>query len=529
MRMPIIFSFLLTLTLSANNSTCYSIQLMSVKEKYFDESTLEKYPLTCKLMQINNMKSIRCGCEESYRAILKYHNTLKQTYPQAQILKTYAYRFENPNPSEELDDIVSIKENENNDSVTVTDIIQTEHNKSIVEQAIELTEPTQQIRTTLPVIHDFLTIDEISSSQKLSTNLEEGFDAIKELRIIAKHSEDVGQDIEDSIALKIYPQHFTEHNMEKKYFSAVQNQYNNQLISENHKHYSERYTLLIRSFYLIKMREYTENKITILEKKLQLFQDSIEIEFDIKSIFKATEAIKQEQLSLLLQNQNISKNIKFIYQYIPHYSYEEIENELIHYDILSSNQIKISVDSYSIQDIFEKNLISNDNIYRLYLAKQKIKIAKASESINLDHIQFGYDLATNGEVAYTIRAGLNIPISGSNSADIALRKLNFNTLQNSLSQEHAQIQQECNTLKEEIINLSLYEKKLTQIINEDSFYTTYSQSDEVDLNFLLEMKEKHLTYSEKRLKVQEDIHLKYIALVTKLQYYDQSITLEKEH
>jgi hypothetical protein len=492
---------------------------MSVKEKYFDSSDKNEYPLTCKQLHIGDTITIRCKCEDSYADIQKYHNTLLKSYPHSQIVKTYRYRFKSEEESVQEPVIKTAETN------TSSDIIKDTNTSSDVE-VVTYIEEEKDIKpplNNLHVIDDFLYSSlHVNRSSK---DISGGFDYIKEVRLIAKHSEDVGQDIKDSLRVKIFPQHFTKFNLQKRYFNTVQDHYNYKLDSDKYKIFIQKYTLLVQTYYMLKIREYTKKYIKILQKSLSLLQDTIELEFNIKSIFKITDEIKNKKLTLLEQNQQISQNIDEINQLIPTYTPKEIEVAIQNYDIISSQEIKDFLNSYDLNDLFEKYLLSKDDSYRLALAKEKIKISKSTQEINFDHLEIGYDLTGDGESAYTIRAGLNIPISGSNKVDTQLKRLDFYTLEHEISNEKRVLKSKSKRLKKEILDIIKYNNDMSKIMQQDSFYTTYSQSDEVDLLFLIEVNKKQLEYKEKLSISQKKLHLKFIEFIDLLYRYDSDMDL----
>lgn len=88
----ILISSILTLTAQDNNK-CYSVQVSSFLIKDIDSYTFKGYPESCRLVEINGVHSVRCGCFEGYNDAMTHQKTLEQKYPDAMIVETYAYRF----------------------------------------------------------------------------------------------------------------------------------------------------------------------------------------------------------------------------------------------------------------------------------------------------------------------------------------------------------------------------------------------------------------------------------------------------
>ena len=73
--------------------TCYTVQIKSFVIK--DKSTyrFEGYPSSCRLIEVDGVSSIRCGCFEGYSQAKVHHKELRSQYPASMIVTTYAYRF----------------------------------------------------------------------------------------------------------------------------------------------------------------------------------------------------------------------------------------------------------------------------------------------------------------------------------------------------------------------------------------------------------------------------------------------------
>jgi hypothetical protein len=76
---------------------CYSVQLKSFYLKRNSSYDFERqnYPSSCILVNINGMRSVRCGCYDDYREAEDHLDRLSQRYYDAIIVDTYKRRFEN--------------------------------------------------------------------------------------------------------------------------------------------------------------------------------------------------------------------------------------------------------------------------------------------------------------------------------------------------------------------------------------------------------------------------------------------------
>lgn len=105
-------------------ATCYTVQLISknYRKERIKELLNSDLPELCKVMHINNMITVRCGCYESDNEANSYLLQLEDTYTNAYVTRTYKYRFDDtissnitmskPTPTKKIieEKAVSIKE-----------------------------------------------------------------------------------------------------------------------------------------------------------------------------------------------------------------------------------------------------------------------------------------------------------------------------------------------------------------------------------------------------------------------------------
>jgi len=92
----IIFFFLLMQSLLAKDApSCYTLQLLSMKNSPQNSAKLlrRSYPDSCRVMQISNILTVRCGCYDEKSPLEKELATFKTKYKKAYIRRTYKYRF----------------------------------------------------------------------------------------------------------------------------------------------------------------------------------------------------------------------------------------------------------------------------------------------------------------------------------------------------------------------------------------------------------------------------------------------------
>ena len=96
--MRVLFVMLLfTLILSAKSQeSCYTVQLVSSYNSQKNLALLHshEYPQECKLMEIGNSLTVRCGCFERYQEAQEQLKRYIQEYKIATVATTYKYRFD---------------------------------------------------------------------------------------------------------------------------------------------------------------------------------------------------------------------------------------------------------------------------------------------------------------------------------------------------------------------------------------------------------------------------------------------------
>ena len=104
MRYTLLYCLLVSFLSAKSTDTCYSVQVKSFRLKHNSSYDFHRkgYPSSCKLMKLNSMYAVRCGCFYNYNDAENALNKLSDIYYDAIIVNTYSYRF--GNRSEERDE-----------------------------------------------------------------------------------------------------------------------------------------------------------------------------------------------------------------------------------------------------------------------------------------------------------------------------------------------------------------------------------------------------------------------------------------
>lgn len=91
----IILSLLIALWVQAKEATCYTVQLLSTVNNETNSKKISalEYADECKVMNIGNSITLRCGCYEHINPAKEKLNLYKKKYKYAYVATTYAYRF----------------------------------------------------------------------------------------------------------------------------------------------------------------------------------------------------------------------------------------------------------------------------------------------------------------------------------------------------------------------------------------------------------------------------------------------------
>ena len=129
-----LFLFILILDVIYAKETCYTVELISAHSSAANEKRLlevEKSDPSCKMMQISQLLTVRCGCFEKYKDAKEHLQKFKRSYKDAYIRTTYKSRFETKKPK-------------------VTATLQTPKNKQ-TKQTPPVTTPAQVEEIILPL------------------------------------------------------------------------------------------------------------------------------------------------------------------------------------------------------------------------------------------------------------------------------------------------------------------------------------------------------------------------------------------
>ena len=89
-------AIVLSLTLSAGEPTCYTVQLLSRVNSSVNHKAIVKdsYDKSCKIMEIGHNITVRCGCFESYKDAKKDQKKFIKKFKHSYITSTYKSRFD---------------------------------------------------------------------------------------------------------------------------------------------------------------------------------------------------------------------------------------------------------------------------------------------------------------------------------------------------------------------------------------------------------------------------------------------------
>ena len=97
MKYILIVALLFGFLQAKSSDACYSVQLKSFYLKRNSSYDFERqnYPSSCILVNLNGLRSVRCGCYDDYREAEDNLDRLSRKYYDAIIVNTYKKRFSN--------------------------------------------------------------------------------------------------------------------------------------------------------------------------------------------------------------------------------------------------------------------------------------------------------------------------------------------------------------------------------------------------------------------------------------------------
>jgi len=97
MRYLLILSLLVFSLFAKEQEACYSVQLASFYKSKSGYFNINKYPESCELVNIANMKAVRCGCFTEKKEAVSELKILRSLYRSSVLVRTYKSRFKNLN------------------------------------------------------------------------------------------------------------------------------------------------------------------------------------------------------------------------------------------------------------------------------------------------------------------------------------------------------------------------------------------------------------------------------------------------
>ena len=130
----ILLILLISFSLSAKEETCYTVQLFSTINNETNSEKLSnlQYKNECKVMQIGNSLTLRCGCYSEIKPAQEKLNTYKKKYKYAYVATTYAYRFDKE------EKIISTREIQKSTEMPVLEQSMEEAVLSVKEESLKL-------------------------------------------------------------------------------------------------------------------------------------------------------------------------------------------------------------------------------------------------------------------------------------------------------------------------------------------------------------------------------------------------------
>jgi hypothetical protein len=144
--------------------TCYTVQLISLENSRKSLNILSEsnYPSSCKLMEIGNSYTVRCGCYDSKMEAKKHYEELNGNYMNAVVARTYKYRFQ----VKSQDQNSSVVKKDSKKSDKKVKVVENKDIKTQSKKMLHLSKEDEELRLILQV---FLYKGDLENAYKVAT------------------------------------------------------------------------------------------------------------------------------------------------------------------------------------------------------------------------------------------------------------------------------------------------------------------------------------------------------------------------
>jgi hypothetical protein len=356
---------------------------------------------------------------------------------------------------------------------------------------------------------DIVTLDErkqLFDEHKFKQNY---FDKVRLSAEFSKFS-----DIESEYAIRVYPKPISQVDIEQSTYEIRKQQIENQFYTKSLKNLKLKYNVLLDAYYQKKLLQNLKSMIKLYKAGVKNSQLNVQNSSDIENLSNLKDRLKNLELSYLQKSHQYQNSLAKIKFKVPNVNIKDIEIEFKNRTILSSDKIVELILQNNYFDSKNSTIPSQNDTYERKLLQKKSALKKLKNQITLESVELKYDDSKKINKNLSIGINVEIPIGGDSSYDLVNTKLRLLSLQNRMSANKIDTQHQISKLIEDMTFLHNYNNSI-KVHYEDKqiFHSKYVKFEQIEPKFLLNLKKKNFDYEKDMIKIQYQIHKKYLELL----------------
>ena len=373
------------------------------------------------------------------------------------------------------------------------------------------------------LIYEFLNLEKNSyqkSTLELSSNTLEYIDKV---RIDSSYKKNTLTNNQQSYSARVYPKNFKAYDLEKQHFQTEQIYVNQNLEKGNITLQEKNYNLLIKTKFQKKMLNFFNESMKLYENKLKIKKALSTGNFYVESIFFLNRKVELFKLKKLKQEQLYRSSLRAIQLSLhTHYSLTEIEEALENYHIYSSSELITKIEKSDFKKLLNSNIERKLDEQKEQSIQEKIKLEILKEDFTFDFVELGYTNKENQGESLTFGFGIDLPLKKSNQVKIMEERLSLIEQKEKSYIKNKIYLRQLQLLLEESQTLYHYQQGLKEFLSKDDFYQLYSQKEDADSRFILEIQERKLNIQKEYLLTEKKLYENYIKLLVLTHSFNNS-------
>ena len=364
------------------------------------------------------------------------------------------------------------------------------------------------------LIEELLYLNNTEYEESQLTLVNTPFEYIDKVRVDSSYKRDINRPDQQSVSARVYPKNFTTYKLEKQHFYTQQEYVNTNLNREQIALQEKNYALLVEA-------KFQKKLIDFLKRTIQLYQDELKAKkmltqgkFYVESIFFINRKLQLLNLKLLKQKQLYNSRLRAIQSTLNNrYNSEKIRYAIESYQLNSADVLIEKMKQSNFQTLLTNSIDSQIDEQKKQIIEENLKLEQQKEEFTFDFVELGYNNKVQQSNSINIGFGVDLPLKRSNQVKIMEEKVALLELHEKDRVEDELYLREAKLILNEALSLYEYRNGLSSVIENDNFYKIYSQKEDADPRFILEVQEKKLDEEEELIGVEKQLHQNYIKLL----------------